>query len=128
MWKVALGLGLVGLVGMIVGAIAVRAHYGRHRPDIAARVSFDDGPLAFAKTYHDGTVGPFRIGASRVATTHELERMALLEQDLAQLREAKPTWRISLPAKDGGYATDTLAFEDERIVSVKAYYSHFAGL
>jgi hypothetical protein len=91
-------------------------------------MSFDGGPLTFAQTYSSGVVGPFAIGDSREGTLRRLSHLPLLAQDQPQLTGKAATWTFALPAKSGGYAIYTLRFERERVASVKAFYSAFAGL
>lgn len=119
---------VVGMLIAVAVAYAVRPTLGRTRPDLAALISFDDGLFGFAETYSAGRVGPFTVGDTRSTTVERLRRISLLEQDQAQLRTKSAVWRLALPAKSGGWAIYTLRFDDERIVSVKAYYSVFAGL
>jgi hypothetical protein len=122
--KVAIGALLVA----VVAGIAFRQPMGRSRPDLAAILSFDDGPLTFARTYSSGVVGPFAIGDSREVTARRLSALPLLAQDRPQLSGKAAVWRVALPAKSGGHAIYTLRFERERVATVKAFYSMFAGL
>ena len=113
---------------MIAGGCALRPSLGRSRPDLAALMSFDDGPLTFARTYSTGQIGPFTIGESRNVVRKRLSGLPLLDQDKAQLAGNAPDWSVSLPAESGGYNLYTLNFRDDRISSVKALNSVFAGL
>ena len=119
---------LFGVLAAVVAGVAIRPHLGRTRPDLAALLSSDDGLFGFAETYTSGQVGPFNIGDTRSQTVARLENVRLLNQDQAQLRTNSSSWRIAVPAKSGGWAIYTLRFQDERVTSVKAYYSLFAGL
>ena len=119
---------ILGILIMITGVCALRPSLGRSRPDLAALMSFDDGPLTFARTYTTGQIGPFIIGQSRNAARSRLSGLQLLDQDRAQLADNTPNWRVALPAESGGYNLYTLNFRDNRITSVKAFYSVFAGL
>lgn len=119
---------LVAGVVVAVAACAFRPSLGRSRPDLAALFSADEGLFGFAETYTSGHVGPFKVGDTRSVTLARLRRVHLLDQDQAQLRANSPAWRLAVPAKLGGWAIYTLRFQDERITSVKAYYSMFAGL
>ena len=116
------------LVTAIVAGCATRHSLGRTRPDLAALLSFDDGLFGFAETYTTGTAGPFSVGDTRAETVGRLGNVRLLEDDQAELQEKSPSWRLAIPAKSGGYAIYTLTFENERVASVRAYYSVFAGL
>jgi hypothetical protein len=106
----------------------MRKPLGRTRPDLAALISFDDGPLTFSKTYSSGSVGPFAIGESRAAVARRISKLPFLDQDKQQLVGRSPTWRFALPLPSGGYAIYTLNFENDRIASAKSFYSVFAGL
>lgn len=119
---------VIVLVIATVAGCASRYSVGRSRPDLAAWVSADDGLFGFAQTYTTGTVGPFQVGETRSATIDRLRGLRLFPDDQAQIQADSPSWRLSIPAKSGGYATYTLRFENERIVSARAYYSIFAGL
>ena len=119
---------LVSVLIAAVVAYSARPTLGRTRPDLAALISFDDGLFGFAETYTAGQVGPFDVGDTRSETVERLRSFSLLEEDQAQLRTNSAVWRLALPAKSGGWAIYTLSFDDERITSVKAYYSLFAGL
>ena len=122
-WLIA-GIGLA-----VVGGCASRPWVGRSRPDLAALLSFDDGhPLTFARTYTAGKVGPFTIGESRGAARERLSSLPLLDQDRGQFSREASSWRVSLPAKCGGYNTYTLRFAGDRVVSIRAFYSVIAGL
>lgn len=119
------------VVGMLIAAAvgcAARPTLGRTRPELAALISFDDGPFGFAETYTAGRVGPFNVGDTRSTTVKRLRSFSLLEEDRAQLRTKDAVWRLAVPAKNGGWAIYTLRFDDERVASVGAYYSLFAGL
>ncbi len=118
---------MVTLVAVTAGC-ALRPSLGRSRPDLAAFLSFDDGPLTFSRTYSSGRVGPFNVEDSRSLTRQRLSGFPLLEQDEAQLSGTDAVWRISLPARSGGYTIYTLTFQGERIATVNAFYSIFAGL
>lgn len=120
---------IAGIALAIVGGCASRSWVGRSRPDLAALLSFDDGtPLTFARTYAAGNVGPFIIGESSSATRARLSTFSLLDQDKGQLTGEAPSWRVSLPAKSGGYNIYTLKFAGGELVSVRAFYSVFASL
>lgn len=119
---------IIVILVVVAGVWALRPSLGRSRPDLAALVSFDDGPLTFSWTYKEGEVGPFIIGESRSTTRQRLANLSLLEQDEAQLRGQEAKWRVALPAQSGGYSIYTLTFAGERLASVKAFYSLFAGL
>ena len=120
-------LAFAGIVSIVVALVALRQTLGRERPDLLAWISFDDGPLAFSKTYQSGRIGPFEVGQSRTQTLARLRSMTLLEQDRPQLQNAGP-WRISLPARSGGYVTYTVNFERGNVRDVRAYYAVLAGL
>ena len=113
---------------MVTAGCALRPSLGRGRPDLAALVSFDDGPLTFERTYSSGKVGPFTVGDSRSVTRQRLSTFPLLDQDRAQLSGNASAWSLALPAKSGGYNIYTVIFEGDRVTSVKAFYSAFAGL
>ena len=116
---------------MLIAAAAACAALptlGRTRPDLAALISFDDGLFGFAETYTAGRVGPFRVRDTRSTTVERLRSFSLHEQDEDQLQTNNAVGRLALPAKSGGWAIYTLRFKDDRIASVKAYYSIFAGL
>ena len=119
---------MVVLLVTAVAGCATRHSLGRTRPDLAALLSVDDGLFGFAETYTKGAVGPFRVGDTREATIDRVENIRLFPDDQAQLQEMRQNWRLAIPAKSGGYAIYTLRFENERVVSVRAYYSVFAGL
>lgn len=121
---------LIAAIALTIGGgCASRPWVGRSRPDLAALLSFDDGtPLTFARTYAEGKVGPFTIGESRSATRERLSTFPLLDQDRGQLTGGASNWRIALPAKSGGYNIYTLKFAGGHVVSVRAFYSLFAGL
>ena len=121
-------LAVIVLVVATVAGCASRYSLGRSRPDLAALVSADDGLFGFAQTYTTGTVGPFQIGDTRSATVGRLRGIRLFPHDQAQVQTNSPSWRLSIPAKSGGYAVYTLRFENERVVSARAYYSVFSGL
>jgi hypothetical protein len=120
--------GLVGLAVAVVIVVALRQTLGRERPDLLAWVSFDDGPFAFAKTYKNGRVGPFDVGQTRAQAVGRLSDLSLLEEDRPQLHQNAPKWRVSLPARSGGYVTYTVRFDHERVRDVQAYYAILAGL
>lgn len=115
-------------VALIVVGGLVRAPVGRTRPDLMAWFSFDDGPLTFSRSYRSGGVGPFKVGDTRAATIERLSSQHVLAEDMAQLRKEQPVWRLSLPAVCGGYVTYTITFAADRVTSVRAFYSVFAGL
>lgn len=119
---------IVGTVLLVASGCVLRGPMGRHRPDVAAFLSFDEGPLTFSRAYSSGDVGPFTIGDSRSVTRARLSTFPLLDQDKAQLSSTAPTWTVALRARNGGYTIYTLSFEGDRIASVRAFYSLFAGL
>ena len=119
---------LIGTLLAVAVGCASRPSLGRSRPDLAALLSFDGGPLTFERTYFSGSVGPFTVGESRGVTRRRLSSFQLDDQDKAQLNGNGPTWRVALPSKSGGYNIYTLNFKAERLASVKAFYSAFAGL
>jgi hypothetical protein len=120
---------IAGIALATVGGCASRPWIGRRRPDLAAILSFDDGiPLTFARTYTEGEVGPFTIGESRRATRERLATLPLLDQDRGQLTGEASSWSVALPAKSGGYSIYTLKFASGHVLSVRAFYSMFAGL
>lgn len=103
--------------------------FGRDRPDLAALFSVDDSTLfTFSRTYRSGNVGPFRIGETRQTLAARILTLGLLEEDRPQLLNADPEWRFGLPARMGGYNIYTIEFDRDRVVSVQAFYSGFAGL
>lgn len=116
------------IAALIVTGILVRSPLGRTRPDLAAWFSFDDGPLAFSHKYTSGRVGPFTVGDTSAATIDRLSSQHLLAEDIPQIQGKLPRWRLSLPARTGGYVTYTIMFAGGRITSINAYYSMFAGL
>lgn len=118
---------IIGELALVTAGCALRQPLGRSRPDLAAVLSIDHG-LTFERTYSSGKIGPFNIGDSRSVTRQRLSAFPLLEQDKAQLSGKATSWRAALPAKSGGYNIYTLNFENERLVSVKAFYGLFAGL
>ncbi len=113
---------------LIVAGVLVRGPVGRTRPDLMAWLSFDDGPLTFSRSYRSGNVGPFKVGDTHAATIDRLSSQHVLAQDMPQLWEEQPIWKLSLPAASGGYVTYTIKFAADRVVSVRAFYSVFAGL
>lgn len=115
-------------VALLVAGVLVRGPVGRTRPDLMAWFSFDDGPLTFDRSYWSGSVGPFRVGDTRAATINRLSSQHVLAQDMPQLWEERPVWTLSLPASRGGYVTYTITFSADRVRSVRAFYSVFAGL
>ncbi|QAY78488.1 hypothetical protein [Sphingosinicella sp. BN140058] len=117
-----------GLLLMAVGGCALRPPLGRSRPDLAALLSFDGHPLTFAHTYTDGQVGPFSIGETRASARKRLLALPLLDQDRPQLTGGAPVWSIALPARSGSYSVYNVTFRDERVASVEAFSSVFAGL
>lgn len=120
---------IAGIALAAVGGFASRPWVGRSRPDLAALLSFDDGtPLTFARTYTAGKVGPFTIGESRRSARQSLSTFPLLDQDRGQLTVEASSWRVALPARNGGYTIYTLKFAGGHVVSVQAFYSVFAGL
>jgi hypothetical protein len=119
---------IIAVLVVVATGCALRPSVGRTRPDLAAAVSFDDGPLTFSRTYNSGEVGPFTVGESRSRTRRRLASFRLLEQDQAQLNGGDARWTVALPAQSGGYSIYTLTFEGERLTSVKAFYSLLAGL
>lgn len=116
------------LIILLALALAVRTALGRDRPDLAAWASVDDGLWSFTKSYETGSVGPFVIGESREQTAEKLGDYRLFDQDRDQLTQDVSQWRISLPAKSGGYITYTIEFDRGRIIKISPYYSVFAGL
>src|SRR4051794_8287994 len=123
-----IGWALIGTLLAIAAGCALRPSLGRSRPDLAALLSFDGGPLTFERTYSSGNVGPFTIGENRSVTRRRLSNFPLLDQDKAQLNGNGGAWRAALPSKSGGYTIYTLTFKAERLATVKAFYSVFAGL
>lgn len=125
-----------GFLALTIAGIYVALHLtagqllGRDHPDLAALVSWDEGMiLTFAKTYHDGKVGPVIVGESRSALKDRLLTTSLLEQqDKPQLFNTASEWRFGIPAPSGGYAIYTVKFEGERVNSVQSFYSCLAGL
>jgi len=116
------------LVMLITIHLGVRSAYGRDRPDLAAWVSFDDGLWAYQHTFRDGAVGPFSVGQSRDSARNKLENIRLFDHDRQQVAEPSGDWRIALPAQSGGYVIYAIQFDANRIVSIRPYYSVFAGL
>lgn len=125
-----------GFLALTIAGIFVALHLtagqllGRDRPDLAALVSWDEGTiLTFAKSYHDGKVGPVFVGESRQALKDRLLTTSLLDQqDTPQLFNAEAEWRFGIPAPSGGYAIYTVKFEGDRVASVQSFYSCLAGL
>lgn len=115
-------------VALIVAGVLARGPVGRARPDLMAWFSFDDGPLTFSNSYRSGSVGPFKVGDTHAATIERLSSQHVLAQDMPQLWNEQPVWKLSLPAVSGGYVTYTITFSADRITSVHAFYSVFAGL
>ncbi len=116
------------LIVAITCASLARHTLGRTRPDLVAWFSFDDGPLTFARVYTSGSVGPFRVGDTRAATASRLSKVQVPAQDMPQLWRQRPQWSLSLPSRGGGYSTYTITFTDDRVMSIQAFYSVFAGL
>lgn len=116
------------LLGLVTGHLGVRSAFGRHRPDLAAWMSFDDGLWAYEHTYRKGAVGPFIVGQSRNDAQKQLAGEYLFDDDRQQVAEASGDWRIARPAQSGGYVIYTVQFSADRVASVKSYYSVFAGL
>jgi len=114
--------------GLVVADVLVRGPLGRTRPDVMAWFSFDGAPLTFSRRYRSGNVGPFRVGDTRAQAVSRLSSQQLLEQDIPQLRTERADWTLSLPAASGGYVTYTITFTDDRVTSVRAFYSVFSGL
>jgi len=119
---------VIVLVVAAAAGCASRQALGRSRPDLAAWLSIDDGLFGFAETYTTGTVGPFKVGETRAATVDRLKHIRLFDDDRAKLQVQSDSWRLAVLAKSGGYAIYTLRFKNERVASVRAYYSVFAGL
>ena len=119
---------VIGTLAVVTAGCALRPSLGRSRPDLAALMSFDGDPLTFERTYSSGKVGPFTIGDSRSVTRERLSTFPLDDQEKTQLSTKESTWRVGLPAKSGGYNIYTLHFQGDRIGSVEAFYSVFAGL
>jgi hypothetical protein len=115
-------------VALIVAGMLVRGPVGRTRPDLMAWLSFDDGLLTFSRSYGSGSIGPFKVGDTHAATIDRLPLQHVLAQDMPQLSERRPVWTLSLPAPSGGYVTYTITFAADRVASVRAFYSVFAGL
>lgn len=115
-------------VALIITAVLARGPLGRTRPDLAAWFSFDGAPLTFSHTYTSGRAGPFTIGGTRAEIIQRLSSHHMLAQDIPQLSKSQPEWIVSLPADGGGYVTYTIAFTADRSVSVRTFYSVFAGL
>lgn len=118
---------ILGFVVVVLVACASRSSLGRNRPDLAALMSFDRAPLTFERTYSSGDVGPFTIGESRSVTMQHLSGYVPSVRDM-ELHGKPATWKVALPATSGGYSIYTLHFEGDRLTSVKAFYSVFAGL
>lgn len=119
--------GTILILSFLCAALG-RQPLGRSRPDLAAWFFFDDGPLTFSQAYASGSIGPFNIGDTRVATLRQLSKEHLLAQDMPQLAHKPPRWRLSLPSPSGGYSTYTITFTGDRVTAVQAFYSVFAGL
>jgi hypothetical protein len=119
---------LIGTLVVVTAGCALRPTLGRSRPDLAALLSFDRGWGTFERTYSSGKVGPFNVGDSRSVARERLSTFPLVDEDKPQLSGRKSNWRVALPARSGGYNIYTVDFEGERIASVKAFYSVFAGL
>jgi hypothetical protein len=115
-------------VALIVTAVLARGPLGRTRPDLAAWLSFDDGPLTFSRAYTSGRVGPFTIGDTHAAVVERLSSQHVLAQDVPQLSKNRSEWTVSLPASAGAYVTYTIAFTADRAVSIRTFYSVFSGL
>jgi hypothetical protein len=118
----------IATVALIVAGVLARGPIGRTRPDLVAWFSFDDGPLTFSLNYRSGSVGRFKVGDTHAATIDRLSSQHVLAQDMPQLGEKQPVWKLSLPAASGGYVTYTIMFAADRITSVRVFYSVFAGL
>ena len=120
---------LVGvLVAVLTTHFGIRSAFGRHRPDLTAWVSFDDGLWAYQHTFRDGSVGPLTVGQSRSSARKKLENLHLFDHDRRQIAKPAGDWRIASPAGSGGYVIYTVQFDADRVASVKSYYSVFAGL
>lgn len=122
-------------IALIIAGIFVALHLtagqllGRDRPDLAALVSWDEGTiLTFAKTYHDGKVGPVFIGESRATLKGRLKAASLLEQDKLNLDNDESEWKFAIPAQSGGYSIYTVKFNRDQVASVRSFYSCLAGL
>lgn len=115
-------------VALIVVGVLVRGPIGRTRPDLMAWFSFDQGPLTFSRRYGSGSVGPFKVGDTHAATIDRLSSQHVLAQEMPQLWREQRVWKLSLPAVSGGYVTYTIVFAADRVTSVRAFYSVFAGL
>jgi hypothetical protein len=118
----------IATMALIVAGVLVRGPIGRTRPDSMAWLSFDEGPLTFSRSYGSGSIGPFKVGDTHAATIDRLSSQHVLEQDMPQLWKEQPVWKLSLPAVSGGYVTYTVTFAADRVTSVRAFYSVFAGL
>lgn len=116
------------LIALFTCALLTRQPLGRTRPDLAAWFSFDGDPLTFDCVYTAGSVGPFTVGDTRAATANRLSKVHVLAQDIPQLSDHRARWRLSLPAQGGGYSTYTITFKSDRVTSIRAFYSMFAGL
>jgi hypothetical protein len=117
----------IGFLVVVSAGCALRPSLGRGRPDLAALMSFDGAPLTFDRTYTSGKVGPFTIGDSRRDTMERIAGSRPSDKDM-ELHGKPAAWSVALPAQSGGYNIYTLHFEGERLSSVKAFYSVFAGL
>jgi hypothetical protein len=119
---------VTALIGTSICASLARQPVGRTRPDLAAWFSFDDGPLTFSSVYTSGSVGPFKVGDTHATTVDRLSKVDVLAQDMPQLQQQRPEWRLSLPSQGGGYSTYTVTFTGDRVTAIRSYYSIFAGL
>ena len=129
MWSKKLVAGAIVATLVVALPPVIRHMFGRDRPDLAALFSVDDSTLfTFSMTYRSGNVGPFRIGETRQTLAARILTLGLLEEDRPQLLNADPEWRFGLPARMGGYNIYTIEFDRDRVVSVQAFYSGFAGL
>jgi len=123
------GIAFFAIVLVLVTAhIGVRSAFGRERADLAAWVSYDDGLWTYQRTFRDGAVGPFLVDQSRNAARNQLKTARLFDLDRLQVTKPSGDWRIALPAQSGGCIIYTVRFDADRVASVKAYYSVFAGL
>jgi hypothetical protein len=115
-------------IAVFSAAVLARATLGRTRPDLAVWFSFDDGPLTFSQGYASGKVGPFEIGDTRGKIIERLSEQHVLDQDVPQLSQNLPKWRVSLPTNAGGYVTYTITFTDDHATHIQTFYSLFSGL
>ncbi len=143
-------LGILVLIFTVIVIHMMSRHVGRSRADIAALFSIDDGLFGFSQEYSTGTVGPFTINQSKRSaidalstqrspfilpmaapeyrTRFYLTENSRVSQDMRQYLRGQDEWSVAITSENGGHISYSVKFSDQRIKSVRSYYSIFAGL